>query len=208
MQTNVKSRFAFHHQNEALLFQFLLHESLSAHNILRQKPSPLLLCQVIGPIDRENVWQSMLGHLPRLRHYCSLFIKYFDEGASPLSQQLHDTLERAQKVARKCSLFQEKSLDEQKMLYRPLKKELVNVIKLLLQKVYDYKENPSILLFLLRHQEECRTVFRKPIVKDLFSDIFPDGRDQAYAFLSEKFSQKGFEHLIPSIETYLKQLRF
>ena len=110
MKTADKSRrFAFHHQNETLLFQFLLHECICAHHILRDNPSREMLRYMIGNVDREeNIWQPQYGHVPRLRYYCTLFTTHFGDPASPLTEQLDQTVERAYHAALQCRSLREK----------------------------------------------------------------------------------------------------
>lgn len=208
MQTIVKNRrFAFHHQNEALLFQFLLHECISAHGILRNKPCPALMRHVIGHSDNEeNIWQAPFGHVIRLRQYCTLFTTHFGDPSSTLSQQLGQTIERAYSAALLCRSYHDKDENQLALLYQPLKRELSSFLKLLFEKLSDYRDSPSVLYFLLRHHEQCDAAYRQPIVKKMFCSFFPQGIEQAQAYLTERFSQKGFDHLIPSIEENLKKI--
>ncbi|MFC2049109.1 hypothetical protein ACFLR2_00335 [Chlamydiota bacterium] len=200
-------RFAFHHQNEALLFQFLLHECISAQRLLRQEPCPERLRHVIGYREGEQLaWQALFGHLPRMRHYCALFETHFAAPSSPLSEQLSQALERAHSAAQECLNVHEKEEKSLAFFYPPLISELSCFLKLLFEKLSDYRDNPSVLYFLLRHQEECDAAYCEPVVKKMFSSFFPQGSEQAQAFLTEQFSHKGFDHLIPSIEEGFKKM--
>lgn len=210
MNTVAKSRrFAFHHQNETLLFQFLLHECICAHTILRKNPSLETLNHIIGNIDREeNIWQPQQGHVSRLRHYCTLFTTHFGDSASSLAQQLDQTIERAYSAALQCRSLREKDDKSLCVLYQSLNEELFCFLKLLLEKLPDYRDCPDILHFLLRHQEQCDAACQEPIVKKMFSSFFPQGTEEAQTYLIDWFSKKGFEHLLPSIEENLKKIGF
>jgi len=202
--TSPPHHFAFYHQNEALLFQFLLHECLQAHQILRKKPDVNLFQQVTGNLDQvsEN-WHAPLGHLPKLLHYCTLLSSHFEHAAS-LCKDLGQTLERAYSKAKQCySTF---DTHEHLQHYADLRKEMLLFMKFLFVKLYDFRENASVLYFLLHHQEQFDSLYREPIIKKTFLAFFPDGIKQVQFFLSEKFSKKGFNHLIPYIEQKLKKL--
>jgi hypothetical protein len=199
-------RFAFYHQNEALLFQFLVHECLQAHHLLRKKPCPVLLSLIVGnlQIDPEK-WQAPTGHLPRLMHYCILLISHFNQPTSRYCLDLQGCLNRAYLAAKKY----EESSDQEKgceKLYKLLKKEISCFAKTLLEKLPDFRENASVLYFLLRYQEQVDAIYRQPFIKKTFHLFFPEGLDAAILFMTEKFAKKGFHLLIPSIEEKLKFL--
>jgi hypothetical protein len=206
--TPVKSRrFAFHHQNEALLFQFLLRECLTAHQILFQHPCPKKFRDIVGNLNGEvQPWQHHYGHVPRLRHYCTLYTTFFADSSSSIASQLVLSIEKACQAALQCGSFQEQTTEKQAQLYAPLQQEMGCILSLLFAKLPDYREDPFILYFLLRHQELCDAVFQQPIVKNTLNSFFPQGLDQALTYMTDWFSKKGFEHLIPSIEEKFKDL--
>lgn len=201
------NRLAFYHQNEALLFQFLLHECLRAHQILRKKQSLELFLQIVGHVgETSDTWQAPYGHLPRLLHYCSLLATHFNETSSSLCKNLGEILDRAYLTAKRCYALLEKGKNENTQLYADLRKEIRSFVTLLFVKLYDFRDNASVLYFLLRHQEQFDALYREPIIKKTFYAFFPDGLREAQIFLVEKFSKKGFNHLIPHIEQKLKTL--
>jgi hypothetical protein len=207
MKTGSKSRrFAFHHQNEIVLFQFLLHECIQAHAILRNNSSPDILSDLIGNIDRdETIWLPQYGHIPRLRHYSTLLTTHFGNSASPFFDQLDHSIEKVY-IAALHARTHDKNEVRLQMLYQCLNQELPVLLKLLFEKIVDYRDSPSILHFLLRHQEACDAACEEPMVKKIFSIFFPQGAYEAHAYLIDWFSKKGFEHLLPSIEEKLKKI--
>jgi hypothetical protein len=200
-------RFAFYHQNEALLFQFLLYECMRAQQTLRKKPDATLLLQIMGKVEsRVESWHAPLGHLPKLLHYCSLLATHFDTPPSPLCKNLEQTLQRAYAVAKECHAALERDVEGLSKLYTLLRKEMRTFMKLLFEKLHDFCDNAAVLFFLLRHQEQFDALYREPIIKKKFHLFFPEGVKQAQGFLIEKFSKKGFNHLIPYIEQRLQNL--
>jgi hypothetical protein len=200
------NRFAFYHQNEALLFQFLLHECLCAHQILRKRPSFELFSQFVGRFEcKSTTWQAPNGHLPRLLHYSFLLATHFENTSSALCKNLGAILERSFLTAKKCheSFNNEK---EHSKLYAILRREIRAFMKLLLEKLNDFRDNASVLYFLLRHQEQFDAMYKEPIIRNIFLTFFPEGLGAAQLFLVEKFSKKGCNHLIPYIEDKLQKL--
>jgi hypothetical protein len=201
------SRFAFYHQNEALLFQFLVHECLRAHSLLRKKPCPILLVQIVGNLEVGcEKWQAPIGHLPRLMHYCALLYSHFNQSLIPYSKQLKIILDRAYSAAKKYESSADRGEEACGRLYKILREAITTFIKILLERLPEYRDDASVLYFLLRHQEQVDALFRQPFVKKTFSLFFPEGVGQAYLFFAEKFTKRGFNHLIPAIEQQLKQL--
>lgn len=199
------NRIAFYHQNEALLLQFLLHESLRANQVLKKKPNPELFLQLTGNLNHyPSTWHAPFGHLPKLFHYCSLLSMHFNTPPSLLCAHLGESLERAFVLAKSCQALTDAEEEERGKLYSKLKKETRLFLKLLFEKVADFRDNPSVLFFLLKHQEEFDALFREPIIRKTFQAFFPEGMKHAYQFLVEKFSKKGFNHLLPLIEEKLK----
>lgn len=202
------NHLSFYHQNEALLFQFLLHESLRTHKALIKKPETSLLAHVIGDFKASSSknWLDPSGHLPKLVHYYTLFLSHFNSPPTPLCQSLGETIEKACATAKKCYTQLEQCSEDHAKTYTQLRKEIRTLVKLLFEKLPEYSENPSVLYFLLKYREELDSLFRKPIIKITFLNFFPKGAVQAQNFFSEKFSKKGFDHLIPSVEEILLNL--
>ncbi len=198
--------FAFYHQNEALLLQFLIHECLRTQEILMKRAAPHLLLQVIGNLEISRVqWQAPLGHLPRLIHYCTLLCDHFKKSESDHCMKLQAALERAYGEAKK---YEELGHDKKRFakLYATLRKEITLFFRLLLARLFEFRDDATILYFLLCHQEQIDTCCKQPFTKKIFDQFFPKGLSQAHLFLAEKFTKKGFNHLIPLIEKKLRQL--
>jgi hypothetical protein len=201
------TRFAFYHQNEALLYQFLLHEGLKAHQLLRKKPKLELLQKVIGSLELvSDKWHAPAGHLPRLIHYCSLLSVHFNDPSSELCKDLEAILCRACLTAKECYTAFKLEKKEQSQLYANLRRDIQAFMKILFSKIHAFRENASVLYFLLRHQEQFDALYREPIIMKTFNFFFPEGTKQAQLFLCEKFSKKGFHHLIPFIEQKLQKI--
>lgn len=204
MQTiNKISRFAFYYQNEGLLFQFLLHECLCLHRTLSENPSAEVWLNFTGVVKGYAVRHLECGRLSMLHHYCHLFIAHFTDSTTPLHNHLIQSLEKTYNVA--IDIFYEKEELKQHDLYVGLKNEIAVFMELLFKKLDDYKEDPSVLYFLLRHQEQFEMICNQPIIKKAFALFFPEGAQQAQVFLTTHFSKKGFEYVIPAVEAQFKK---
>jgi hypothetical protein len=200
-------QLAFYHQNEGLLFQFLLHESLRLFKILGKKHSSFLLSRILKVPEKSlKGWQITGGCLHRLVHYYYLFLAHFDNPPSPLCRHLAITLEKA---ALKVKHYYDGDNQGEKAelhLFLALRRHIRSFIALLFEKIPHYRDNPAVLFFLLRNQEHFDTICRQSIIKATFFNMFPEGIEQAYAFIAEKYAKKGFNHLLPLLELKLKQL--
>lgn len=193
--------FAFH-QNEGLLFQFLLNECLSTLRTLQEKPNGGLLKKLIGDPSQTQPWSFQLGHLPKLRSYYSLFLKYFTDSQVIL---IESALSRADAIVKDPS-FAEASPQAFRKSIQQLKCEIKQITSLLFEKLPDYQENECVLYFLLRSHEQLENVYGEPIIAKIFSTLFLGGIRQAGLFLEEQYARGGFTHLLPLINEKIDSL--
>lgn len=199
--------FVFYHQNDGLLYQFLLHECLCAHNLLRKKPSTPLLHQIVGSLElSQEKWRAPKGHLPRLIYYSTLFFSHFNQTLMSDTRHLKERLGLLYQEALFNMELMNDNKPELKKLYSILKKEIGAFFKILLKEVPQYKENPAVLYFLLRNQKQIDAIYRQSFTKEIFFMLFPGGLEQAHSFLAERFANKGFNRLLSQISELLQQL--
>jgi len=203
-QEKPEKRFAFFHQNEALLYQFFLHECISTCFLIKNTLSADLLKQLMG--CSASKLQSLQGHLPKMLHYYELQKANFDE--QPLMESVGQTLERAYLAGQLCVELIQKDSKEHKKPYLQLRREIKKVGKLLFEllPIY-YKDNPHVLYFVLCRHEQLDALYGEAIVANLFNSLFEGGLPEVETFLSEKFARKGFNHLLPNIQKQLETMR-
>jgi len=198
------NRFDFYHQNEALLFQFILHECLLTHQLLKKKPDEKMLLRLLGD-SHVRAWNGQKGHLQKLLHYHDLLISHFSDSKNPLIINTGKALDRAFIAAQEC----QKLLGETSALkpFQQLKREMKKVTQLLFDKIGDYRKNENILFFILRQHKQFDDLYGEPIVAKTFSSLFPGGLREAGVFIEENYSRRGFNHLLPIIHKKIKSLK-
>jgi len=60
-----------------------------------------------------------------------------------------------------------------------------------------YDEN--LLFFLLRHHHDFDQLHGKGTIAKLFSKLSPKGAGKAIQFMTQKYQNRGFDHLLPII---------
>jgi len=196
------NRFAFFHQNEALLYQFFLHECITTCFLLKKTPSFDLFEQLVGKYSSH--WYRVQGHLPKMLHYYELQKANFEE--KPLMKTLGQTLERAYLTGQMCAKLIKKDSKEHKKPFQQLKREIKKVGKLLFDLLPQYQDNPQVLYFVLCRHEQLDALYGESVVAKLFNSLFSGGLPEVEAFLCEKFARKGFNHLLPNIQKQLEML--
>jgi hypothetical protein len=195
--------FAFFHQNEALLYQFFLHECLAACMLVKSAPTPGLLKQVIG--ESAHQFYSLQGHLPKMLHYYELHMSNF--APYPKMKSVGRTLESACLAAQSCAELIEKDSKDHKKPFLRLRRDLKKVGKLLFDLVPQYKNNPHVLYFILCRHEQLDSLYGKASLVRLFNSLFEGGLEEVETILSESFARKVFHHLLPNIQKQLETIQ-
>lgn len=167
-------RFAFFHQSEPLLYQFFLNECLES--LKSEKTLEKLTDGFIHP------WNRVCGHLPHMLYFYELQKNTF--GETPQMKSIGEILRKIYQSSLKLTV---------------LKEEIKKVLKLLLELLPLYRDNPQVLYYILSHNEQFD-------VKNLFKPLFVGGLSEAEAFLSKEFEKKGFHHLLPHIHKHMEKV--
>ncbi|MCC5831920.1 MAG: hypothetical protein JJU12_02630 [Chlamydiales bacterium] len=202
-QNRPENPFAFFHQNEALLYQFFLHESLLACMLVKETPTPDLLKQIMG--ESAHQFYNSQGHLPKMLHYYDLHMENFEP--YPAMKSVGRTLDRALSAARSCADLIDKECKDHKKHFLQLRRELKKVGKLLYDLLPHYKNNPHVLYFVLCRHEQLDSLYGKASLVSLFDSLFEGGLVEVETFLSDSFSRKGFHHLLPNIQKQLETIQ-
>lgn len=202
-QNRPENPFAFFHQNEALLYQFFLHESLTACMLVKKTLTPDSLKQVMG--EASDKFYAPLGHLPKMLHYYDLHMANFEP--YPNMKSVGRTLDRASLAAKNCTVAIEKNSIEPKKTFSQLRRELKKIGKLLFELVPNYKNSPHVLYFILCRHEQLDALYGKASLARALNTLYEGGLNEVEAFLVESFSRKGFHHLLPHIQNHLKTIQ-
>ena len=70
-----------------------------------------------------------------------------------------------------------------------------------------YSGDENIIFFILRHAAEFDTIYNQGFVKNLFSKISPNGLHELQNTIVEKYKIRGFDNLIPIINTKFEEIQ-
>lgn len=124
-------------------------------------------------------WQENLGLLHQLRHQAD----YLEE--SPRLSHLKKTIDG---VIQECEAKKIQSLFDSTAEF-----------------LFAFEPDENLYYYLLRHQEECKQTFGRVFLLNFFKKKH-QGLKQTEQFLIEKYQERGFFHLKPSIRNYLTGL--
>ena len=127
-------------------------------------------------------WQENIG----LLHQLKLQASYLTE--SPLLEDLKFRIETAIQECKAESF-----------------KEAQSLFDLTAEFLFTFEPDENLYYYLLRHQEECKQTFGRVFLLNFFKKKH-QGLKQTEKFLIDKYQERGFFHLKPSIRTYLAGL--
>ena len=201
------------HQNDALLFQFILHEFLATFSLLSELSQSHAFDKLIGDTCLFQMQYPLShrvpGSLVKLQHYLFLLGSHFYEKQSDHEstvRALLSSVEKAlllamdyQKFRKKEENAFEKTLTQFKKLIRSCRNPLLTMISI-------YHQNENVLYFLLRRQKDFNLFFGKITLKQTLDSLFKGGMEEAGRWLVKRYQQRKFDHLVPSIQAQLLHL--
>lgn len=195
------NQFAFFHQNEALLYQYMIHEALHTYQALQAETLNQDLFECLMGLPPQN-WQGRSGHLQKLHHCIILLNSHFPHAENSFAEELAQLSEKAIQLANKCSLLLIKKSPDLNKPYHQLQTAAKKLTHLLFQKLSLFQNNEQVLFFILKSGKRIEALFGKSFLNGLFASLFPGGFEECVAYISEQYAQKGFNHLLPQIEKY------
>ncbi len=223
-------------QNKGLLFQFVLSEFIHASRFVQKIASFLNaslalrfdqlddVLELVPPLTGEPVsginercfpWAQNQGSLNKLKHYSYLMSQKMVK--TPLVGKLlvsssiafHSASQIREVITTLKYQHEEGVLLNYKPLYQFIGK-LVDHMQLLTSYICEilffFKDDASVLLFLLQQQEDLDAIYYKNFVKQTLCQMFPEGLEQVQDFVTEEYNKKGFVHLKDLILNQVNQL--
>lgn len=219
-----------YHQNNSLLFQFILAEFLEAFTEIQRLdalccrvPTPLpsdeLSCRqaennlhLIQPILTKLVgstrdymrlfsWNYSEGLLSKLRTYCALFLQNADTDEKELIAIQH----YADKIWQNCLQAVDALNDvpqDRPQLFASLEKSssaMQRFAKLITRLIHQFRNDENVMFYILRNHKTFDQLYGNRYVIKLFSKIYPKGIKEVQLLLIKKYSDRGFENMLPSI---------
>lgn len=201
-----------YHQTTQLLIQFILSELCKAGLVIRKmienqelpkKTRAEKLAKLTGSswdLMRILSWEED-GHLAKLHNYTALFSKH-DLG---MIKEQHSL----QKEANKAWLFGieafeaahaeiDQTIDS---ILTKISACLAKMSKLILNIAAQFSTNENVLFFLIRHQPQLDALCGSNTITKWIKKLFPNGLKDVQEFLVTKYRERGFEQIIPHINT-------
>lgn len=225
--TQVKISSTPYSQERHLLFQFILTELMITCDKVRQMnqfskekneegKEKIIgnLTELVGPAQgqmRLFSWPQD-GSLAKLKHYCALlcqacdvhdvqFIQLHEEAhqAWRLSVQLFDLLKPSLPV------FKAKKNPSATTILRRLSRSIEKLGKKVVRIIQDFRHDENVIYFMLRHHQQLDSLYGENFVARLFKKFFPQKNKGVGEFLIQRYTERGFSHLIPVIQEELRE---
>lgn len=222
--------FNYPHQNNSLMFQFIIAEYINASIQIDLISSHLpethkgtmdnlerSLQTLSGSLQeymRFFSWNLEEGILSKLKCYTALFA-----ANAEIMHSKHLQLEKYSNQAWKISL---ESLDMMRLiqhkkndlsLYESLYQSLSHLTavfkkfgKLLAELILEFSQDENVLFFVLRHKEKLDCIYGAGFVKKLFIKMYPEGIAEAEQYLKTKYAKRGFNNLLLVIASKFTEL--
>jgi hypothetical protein len=190
------------YQNDALLFQFVLHELMITQQKIQKDCQESLLNQLIGesiPYDIQfPLFKGAMGSLKKLYFYFSILkIRNNEKTRQNAFKEMAEFSEDAIKKAENCRYFLKSNQEESAKCFEVIKDFLNLISKCVFSEILYFHENENILYFLLRNQIEIDSLFGSRLVATTFERL--GGIQETCQVILDKYSLRGFHHLLPFI---------
>lgn len=226
---------SYHHSN-SLLFQFILLEFLEAYNEIRQldaircgNDSPmrasesccrqdpphhlvsLALTKLVGsPKDYMRLfsWNFSEGLLAKLRSYCALFLQNADVNEKELIAIQHYTDKIWQACMQATDIVHETPQDRPILMLALDKASgaMQRLAKLIARLIHQFRDDENVIFYVLRHHEVFDKLYGHRFMHKLIHKIYPKGLNEVRVFLVKKYQERGFDNLLPVIDTTIKEI--
>lgn len=206
----------------------------SLETLCHRKPAPLVLeknvkstpkdffnSQQVGAIltklagtPRQSIhhvsWNYHEGLLAKLKTNCALLLNQADANEKELIALQH----YAEKTWAGCVA----AVDSFRDLHKDKEKEhfiqhidktsqaMSRFAKLIARIPHIFRDNENVLFCILCYKESLDRLYGPRFVAKLLTKMHPGGFSQLQAFITKKYSERGFHHLIPAIISKITEL--
>jgi glutamine synthetase adenylyltransferase len=153
-------------------------------------------------------WNFNEGLLSKLRTYCSLFLQNDDTDEKELIAIQHYAEKIWHHYLQALDALQEVPQDRTQLLTSLDKASsaMHRFAKLIPRLAYHFKHDENVILFLLKNHKILDRLYTNRFVIKLLTKMYPKGIKEVQHFLIEKYSARGFENLLPSIQAAVAEL--
>lgn len=206
------------HQNNGLIFQFILDHFCSAMSevialeTLLKRNNKGLEQRVVESFEKllgapfQNglyPWNSDIGLFFKIKNFCSaLAAKSYEKDKEALN--LEKAAENVWKISR--------DIQESTLSVRSLSKILKlsaamrRLARQIVQTIPQFRDDENVLYYLIKNQAKLDDLFGNHFVVTLLDFLFPGGQDETAQFLLNRYSQRGFTQLVTEITTELENI--
>lgn len=199
-------RHGYPHQDEALLFQFVLHEFLSSSRAMQEPLSLQLFQKLIGDYFQFQtpylLSYRQSGFLLKLNHYLLLLSIHFPKRNcfdDHLFKEIFQSTEKAINAAIESQRCFEKNGPNFNLSFKRLQRQMKKLAQLLPKRISCYKQNENVLYFLLRRKADFDLLYSPKMLSWIFQSLFKGGMEEGVAWIVEQYKQRKFNHLLPRI---------
>lgn len=156
------------------------------------------------------------GFLTKLKNYCALLCQQ-DNNEDKYQTKMHLEANQAWllsirvlDIIRALSLKHREELANEENLHaaqEKLNRCLQRLSRLVMRSVLQYRDDENVVFFLIRHKKQLDAIYKPGYVANLVSKMFPKGTQDASHFLVKRYTERGFETLIPTIHKKLAELK-
>lgn len=164
-------------------------------------------------------WNNDDGALAKLKNYCAMISQNAgreDKEFTILHRnankawlaclQTLDVFRLLQQQSKKTNCLDEASYTEFQFAFHKMSASLRRFSNLLAELLEQFKEDENVIFFILRYQDQIDALYEPKFVAKLFSKMYSKKLQGARQFLISKYKERGFEHLLPSINTKFAEL--
>lgn len=222
---------AYHHHDH-LLLQFIWSELLLAHHAITQAKTALDMLQIN---NSQEVLDLLVTHITRLsgsaqeymrlfsgdddgifnklRNYCVLFSLQNPDQKTCLSmvQEANKAWLLAVQTLAMIRMSSHEGNNAQGIAKAPayinkMQRCLERLVRLNSNMSLKYQNNENVIFFLVRNHREIDAMYSQGYTLKLLRKMVGKNRNKIQQFLVKKYTERGFEHLLPLIQTSVEQL--
>lgn len=220
-----------YHKHQHLLIQFIWSELILASEHTNQALDILTeLLETDKKIERDILVNSFTKHVTLLAGSAYDYMRLFawkDDGIFAKMKNYSSLFTKEQmesgesntdmsREANKAWLLSLEALDIMRLdfnvealisIFTKIQKSLVRLKRYVSQAAMQFSSDENVLLFILRYHESLDNLHRPGFVKKLLLMMYPKGIQGVERVLIKKYSARGFEQLIPFIQSKIEQLQ-
>lgn len=204
-----------YHHEDGLLIQFIMYELILAFEGLEKAESLLSKKQFGKRLEKQLAdlagsetaegrffsWDSQHGILTKLARYCEFFARDA-ERKDVIRMERHATRSWMICCEALDRIREKESIDETIENLRTQMKRLCHDLE---KVVTTFAQDENVAFFLLRMRKKMDSIYYQGFTEKLFDQMYPNGSDELVELLMKKYKKRGFDELIPLIESYIKR---